>query len=510
MSAMSRAVRLAATVVLVALWACDGSFDPMEPSSSTRLLEVVSGDAQQGLTGRALADSIVVRARTPSGDPAIGIELSWVATAGTLSAVRTTTDERGLARVQWIAGSGRGTLTVTYPEAVPAEGRPDPYRLIVTSEGRPSGACELKPPTKHRNLTLGPTDLTISLDATAPHHAVALFVDFSNAPATRTPESVMNGPVAAGLNRLNEHSYGRARLTVTAVPRWYRFPEPLVADQDPFKKYLMETMKLADPEVDFSQYDLVYLFMASSPLEPFSHADPEGAKSPFVFDGVRFTNVVQFGQDLYTYGAPVFVHETGHVFGLVDLYRYDAAFGGAPGSPIRHVGSWSVMSSAYFPSHPLAWEKRKIGFLDRDQVDCLEGPGGVEVVLQPVEVAGGLKAIAVKLSASRVVVIEARQMAQVTGRALCAKGVLIYEVDAAVDGGEGPINVLGSRETTEGPLFDRCGPWAEATYGADPGEISSFTDARSGISVQVLAAETGGAYRVRVKSKAGVLSLFRP
>ncbi len=43
------------------------------------------------------------------------------------------------------------------------------------------------------------------------------------------------------------------------------------------------------------------------------------------------------------------------------------------------------------------------------------------------------------------------------------------------------------------------GPWADATYGLGAGEISSFTDADSGISVQVVAAEAGGAYRVRVK-----------
>ena len=88
--------------------------------------------------------------------------------------------------------------------------------------------------------------------------------------------------------------------------------------------------------------------------------------------------------------------------------------------------------------------------------------------------------------------------AQGTGVNLCARGVLIYEVDAAMPTGVGPAKVRGSRVTTSGPLFNRCGPWADATYGVGPGEISSFTDAETGIRVQVLGAEAGGAYRVRV------------
>jgi len=53
--------------------------------------------------------------------------------------------------------------------------------------------------------------------------------------------------------------------------------------------------------------------------------------------------------------------------------------------------------------------------------------------------------------------------------------------------------------STSGAAFARCGPWADATFGVGSGDISSFTDAASGVSVRVLAAESGGAYRVRVK-----------
>ena len=219
---MTALPRQGATVIaLLVLSACGGdSLDISEPITPPtplpNLLEVVSGNAQRGLTGRALADSIVVRARTRSGAPAVGIELSWTASAGTLSSATTTTDGNGLARVQWIAGSGDGTATVTYPASAPATGRGARYRLTITSNGRLSGACQLARRTLDpTELTLGPTDLTRSLAATAPHHAVALFVDFSNAPATQTTDFMFNRMVRSGLNRLNEISHGRAQLRVT-------------------------------------------------------------------------------------------------------------------------------------------------------------------------------------------------------------------------------------------------------------------------------------------------------
>ena len=500
-------MRPPAAVALLVLSACGGdSLDISEPiTPSPSLIEVLSGDAQRGLTGRALADSIVVRARTPSGAPAVGIELSWAASAGTLSTTTTITDGNGLARVQWIAGSGKGTATVTYPTPAPATGRGARYRLTLTSEGRPSGACQL-PRRKGETgnsapLTLGPTDLTTNLVATAPHNAVVLFMDFSDAPATETPDSLMNLVVRPGLTLLNTISYGRAQLQVTAVPRWYRSLKPRAANEGGL---VVHAMQRADADVDFSRYDVVYLFIPPT-ADEFSYSFDDGGT---VFDGVKVgQNGARFGRDARTYGAPVFAHETSHIFGLPDLYRYAAAGGSPyPDNVIRDVGSWTLMSNAYLRVHTLAWEKRKLGFLDESQVDCLEGPGGVEAVLQPVEVPGGLKAIALPLDDSRALVIEVRRAAQGTGVNLCSRGVLIYEVDAAAPSGAGstaggapPAKVRGSRITTSGPLFTRCGPWADATYGVGPGEISSFTDADSGISVQVLAAEAGGAYRVRVK-----------
>jgi len=188
------------------------------------------------------------------------------------------------------------------------------------------------------------------------------------------------------------------------------------------------------------------------------------------------------------------------MLGLVDLYSYDPA-AGTPyqGNQFRDVGAWSLMSNVFTPGHTFAWEKRKLGFLDDAQVDCLEGtPGGEEAIIQPVETVGGRKMIGIPLDANRALVVEVRSNQGLDAN-LCSQGVLIYEVNAAAASGVDPVKIRGSRVSTSGAAFARCGPWADATFGVGSGDISLFTDAASGVSVRVLAAESGGAYRVRVK-----------
>jgi hypothetical protein len=216
-----------------------------------------------------------------------------------------------------------------------------------------------------------------------------------------------------------------------------------------------------------------------------------------VFDGRTFGNAVTFGNDSRTYGPAILAHETGHMFGLVDLYAYTPAGGTSyPGNQFKFVGAWSLMSNVFNPAHYLAWEKRKLGFLDDGQVDCLDGPGGVESVIQPNATVGGTKLVAVPLDASRVLAIEVRSQVGLDAN-LCASGVLIYEVNASVASGTGAVEVRGSRTTTTGAAFTKCGPWADGVYGVGAGAVSTYT--QSGISVAVVGAEAGGAYRVRVK-----------
>ena len=495
-----RLIRLAMLALNAGAVACgsdSSSTGPTQtpPASVPNLLEIVSGDQQRGVTGRALADSLIIRAKTTSGAPAVGASVTWTASSGTLSSTSTVTDATGTARAQWIAGAGDATTTVSMQGAT---------AVTFRANGRANGACALTPSPQTLRFSLGPTDFTLSLRATVPHKIVALFVDFSDAPTTETPQSVMSLVVDPGLALMKELSYNRASLTVTPVTKWYRMSQTSGSySWSTFaghKAFFQEAMALADADVDFSQYDAVYIFASANAAQAVSPTFNGGQANGFTFDGKVFGNGVTFGQDSRRFGAAILAHETHHMLGLVDLYSYDPAAGSPyQGNQFRDVGAWSLMSNVFTPGHTFAWEKRKLGFLDDTQVDCLEAtPGGEEAIIQPLETSGGLKMIGMPLDANRALVVEVRSNQGLDAN-LCAQGVLIYEVNAAAASGVDPVKIRGSRVTTSGAAFSRCGPWADATYGAGASDVASFTDATSGVNVRVLAAEPGGAYRVRVK-----------
>src|SRR5690606_23105364 len=102
-----------------------------------------------------------------------------------------------------------------------------------------------------------------------------------------------------------------------------------------------------------------------------------------------------------------------------------------------------------------------------EQVDCLEGAGRFETVISPPSTPGGIKMVALPLDAHRALVIEARAKEGLDA-ALCAEGVLIYEVNSAISSGTGPVTIHGSRMSTSGLAFDECGPGADATWGTEP------------------------------------------
>ena len=187
------------------------------------------------------------------------------------------------------------------------------------------------------------------------------------------------------------------------------------------------------------------------------------------------------------------IHETGHLLGLPDLYEY-----GAPDleTAIRFVGGWDPMSFVLPGAHFNAWHKRKLGWLDATDALCMSAPGALEETLTPMSAAGGIKAIIVPLGPSQAYVLEVRKQ---TGRdsRLCDKGVLIYTVDASMANGAGPIEVKPAQHGTDLSKIDACGPLYDAPFDLGAGEVSTYTDAAVGLTVEVLA-PAGAGYLVRV------------
>jgi M6 family metalloprotease-like protein len=459
------------------------------------VVEPVSATTPRGFIGRALADSLTVRVRTSGGAVVPNSIVSWSSTAATLSTTTTTTDAAGFARVRVVPSAASATVTATVSGAAAGSAT----RFDITA--RASGSCTLAPAAATRRFTLGPTDYTLSLRATDSIRIAVLFVDFPDAPATESATQLMQSVVTPGIALLRELSYGRTRIAAVGFPTWYRMPSSITAytwsTYDGHRQYLLDVLRQADPEIDFSSFDALYVFAPPHPSKVGSPTFNGGVTANVVADGRNFGNAVTFGNDARTYGAAVVAHETGHMFGLLDLYDQTPAGGPFyPDDAFKFVGAWTLMSNIFVPGHYLMWEKRKLGFIDESQVDCLDATGGVEAVLTPNSVPGGTKMVAVPIDAGSALVIEARARLGLDA-SLCATGALVYTVDARISTGEGPAQVIGSRQSTAGAAFGRCGAWADGTFGFGTSPVASYT--YPGVAtLTVLGVQPDGSVRVRV------------
>jgi hypothetical protein len=86
----------------------DGGLGPADVST----VQVVSGDAQTGVAGRALVEPLVVSAEDSKGDPISGIEIEFTVTqgGGQVSSAKPKTDDNGKASVTFTLGPTAGSV----------------------------------------------------------------------------------------------------------------------------------------------------------------------------------------------------------------------------------------------------------------------------------------------------------------------------------------------------------------------------------------------------------------
>jgi hypothetical protein len=206
-------------------------------------------------------------------------------------------------------------------------------------------------------------------------------------------------------------------------------------------------------------------------------------------DGKEIRFAVLVGSDRLTrptHGSEQIIHETGHAFGLPDLY-----------GELDAVGGWDPMSFAAQPGAEfLGWQRWKFGWLDPAQVRCVEPGRTVQATLAPLETAGGTKLLVAPLSATRALVIENREPIGLDAH-LCDKGVLVYTVDGSVAYPGAPIHVLAAHPgtDTDPAKLQQCAVKYDAPLDFGAGETSSLTD--SGVRVDLVSTD-GSSYVVRV------------
>jgi M6 family metalloprotease-like protein len=298
-------------------------------------------------------------------------------------------------------------------------------------------ACKLPEAANRGDIGLGFPRYFLRMPTTGTVRAKVLFVDFSDAPASQTPQQVFSVINPGAPQYYYTVSYGRLNYVLDPYFVWLRMSKPSTGygwsslTAALHQAYIQEAVSLADPSVDFSNVDIV-IVMAN----PAATALPNGPAftgGNYSADGKTFYNAVTSGADLTYWGSRWLNHEAGHTMGLVDLYAFR-------GDTHRFVGGFDMMGliSGLAPEY-LAYDRWLLGWLDDAQISCQLNSDST-VTLTAIEQPGGIKAVMVPTGPTSLVVVESRRTLGFDS-GLTKTGALVYTVDSSVLSGNGPMQV---------------------------------------------------------------------
>ncbi|ANZ20593.1 M6 family metalloprotease domain-containing protein [Streptomyces noursei ATCC 11455] len=380
---------------------------------------------------------------------------------------------------------------MTHAKASPMSERASPASKAVSTPPPSRGhaaACAL-PGTTGWTDEGHHTDYSVFQRPAGTVKAAMIFVDFPDAPATESPADDA-AQVTPGADWVWQASYGKAWLAITQYPHWVRMPHDSTDyhfqrgfSHETHEAYIRDAVAAADPGVDFSRYDMVYV-MPTRNASAISFTPTyiyEPGTPGVVADGKRIKWSVTFGQDMWHWGPKLIGHETAHTFGLPDLYAFDVR-----DDAHRFVGGWDVMGliSGAGPQY-FGWESWKLGWTRDDQVVCRASAGSDTVRLTAVEYGDGTKMAVIRTGPTSAYVVESRRAVRADA-GLCATGALVYRVDSSVETGKGPVQVMDAKPGATPP--SGCRPLDDAPYKAG----QSFTDPGAGVRIDVLQADGAG------------------
>lgn len=249
-------------------------------------------------------------------------------------------------------------------------------------------------------------------------------------------------------------SEGKVKFEWVTTNNWVRLPGSIssysLAQSGDNYSIATAGLTAADPVFDFSGVRAVYFVLPKAQtairesVQGFLHG-PFGGSGGYQTSEARIVNFALAGnyfdqpnKSVWSYWA----HETGHMFPFPDLYDQTGQHGAVdlpiPGGPFS---GFDMMANQDGPSRTLSsWLRFIEGWLTDSQVYCktIESLSSLQVTLNPIDNrSSGIKALMVRTSDARLVVIESRR----TGKFDCASasrnGVIVYTVDTRISHGEG-------------------------------------------------------------------------
>lgn len=321
--------------------------------------------------------------------------------------------------------------------------------LLPLTSALPVTACKLRRASTRLDVALGFPRISNRMRASGNVTAAVLFVDFSDAPAARTPANFFSALAPAPL-LYAAVSRGALNLSLMPFLRTLRMSRPATsysfATFESHRAYLAEAAShAAAAGFNFSGLESVVVMAAPTPALSYGPAFCAAPGDGFTAGGVVFENAVASGDDFDTWGSKWLNHEMAHTLGLVDDY----AFAGQ-GPEFGFTGMWSLMGDiAGRGPEFFGFERWGLGWLADTEVACVEpgsaGGAGETVTLAPLAgdaptPPGAALLLLTPANATFAVAAELR-IARGYDASLPKPGVLVYLVNTALDTGAGALRV---------------------------------------------------------------------
>lgn len=296
--------------------------------------------------------------------------------------------------------------------------------------------------------------------------AIMLFVDFPDAKADDKPSEVAPKYSENFIKFYDAMSYGKVNFQVDVAPNYFHIQNSTSSYQMNLAKgqngsgvnnYFQDALAAADPTVDFSTYDVVYVIPSRTNIEiTYGPSFPMPPTSDLLRTNEKiFKSGAVAGADsrleVNSLEWVWMAHETGHLFGLEHpwLVESDAQGRTTTGDTITiwdlMMAMWKNMNSFEF----LSWTRFLLGWIPDSQMVCIDAQAEkgktFEAVVQPIErQANGHKFMFVKTSTTKGIAIEVRRNEGFDHVTSQQEGTLVYEVDVSKGSNKGMATWLGS------------------------------------------------------------------
>lgn len=294
--------------------------------------------------------------------------------------------------------------------------------------------------------------------------ATMLFVEFTDVKGTDNPVTESKKFTSFFNDYFNSVTRGKLKFKFQVPPRYIKINKSSASygmdkwSQGDPTAYLADAVAAADPTVDFTGTDVIYVIPPSKIKKiVYGPAFPldSGGNSIKTNEGEIFSAVVG-GSDSRNQSTRLrgvwLAHETGHLFGLPHPYAD------------QDVAAWDLMHWDIGAPELLGWSRFVNSWVSDSEVDCLDftqpAASTTSHTLEPLSrVARGKKLVVAKLSDSRVLVLENRRATKIDLLSKKEEGVIAYVVDMKKYG-DYYIKFVGTKPLKNGRILASNRPGA--------------------------------------------------